>query len=595
MLEKPQPHEAASSVSNQVTEEDTTYDRETEIERRLALLSPAIEPESEKEAEDASPVLAATSAAVAPEEEAAASVEKDLLAPVTLPSTVTAATPAPTKPAAEAKPKNKSALLARIMAAQERAKNAQLKQESAAPIEQKEPTSIKFETDKMMNALNGISTEKDKQKEELPTISVRPTNLMAKVPTPAAPPPPSFDVFEKQMQMQQNQPVAPPAPVAFAPPVSAPMAPPMMAMAPPSFDAIAPQVFHQQQQHGTAPPQFSSVDADLLGGVMPLAPPPPAEMNVSAPSFDQVMQQQLHSQPQQQHHEEDFHLDLDEDGMQMSPEAKRKMIEEQRAIMEHIEKQARNNKASEMAVKADAFANRMANAGVHSSSRGGNTMAASVDGFSSSEVEEQRKILAQIEAEKNKGTAIPTEFMTQEEIYQMEEDRRMAERLQAEENAVAGEDGASEYPGNRSASSTAAVASAAGGKTWWDSMNDALVSVGVTSPPEPDHAQQSVSRPPGSSRVLHSAVTGEEGTERVGLLGGEDGRPAARVAESQPLFSCIVDSVSNTAAVVGNTIMGEDDEDEVNGVDTTSFLAVPNTGRDRNEGGGNYFAIPPSD
>ena len=99
----------------------------------------------------------------------------------------------------------------------------------------------------------------------------------------------------------------------------------------------------------------------------------------------------------------------------------------------------------------------------------------------------------------------------------------------------------------------------------------------------------------------HGHGHGNGGSERVGLLGGEDGRPAARVAESAPLFSCIVDSVSNTAAAVGSTLMGEhgdgDDDDEVNGVDTTSFLAVPNTGRDRDnkEGGGNYFAIPPNE
>merc|ERR1739844_260395 len=97
-------------------------------------------------------------------------------------------------------------------------------------------------------------------------------------------------------------------------------------------------------------------------------------------------------------------------------------------------------------------------------------------------------------------------------------------------------------------------------------------------------AEVSVSRPPGSvsssQGVLHNVTTGDEGTERVGLLDSEDhGPPAARVAESKPLFSCVVDSISNTASAISTGIMGE--EEEVHGVDTTSFLSVPNVGRDR--------------
>jgi len=98
--------------------------------------------------------------------------------------------------------------------------------------------------------------------------------------------------------------------------------------------------------------------------------------------------------------------------------------------------------------------------------------------------------------------------------------------------------------------------------------------------------------------MLHSAVTGEEGgEEHMGLLGsegGSGGRPSARVAQSQPLFSCVVDSISSSANAASTYIMGEDDE-EVNGVDTTSFLSVPNVGRDKNEGSGNYFALPPNE
>ena len=529
------------------------------------------------------------------------------------------------------------------MAAQERAKSAQMKQASAAlaPVSAPAPApapSMKFETEKMMNALNGLSAGVDangkkgyqqQKEEELPTISMRPSSsamgmgmgmgatmgmapavkVAAPAPAPAAPP--SFNVFEKQMQqmnMNQTQQSAPSAmPMAMAPPM--PMAPPMMAMAPPAFDAIAPQIFQQQQPPSAPafmappavavpPPQLSAADTDLLGdfgGIMPMAPPISASApGSSAPTFEEVMAQQMmpETNTNTKNDTDDYNFELDENGMQMSPEDRRQMIDEQRRIMEQIEKKARDNKASEMALKADAFANRMAGAGVGNA--GASVMAppATVDGFSSSEVEEQRRILAQIEAE-NGGSR---QTMSIEDVVQMQEDRRMAELLQAEENAAAGEDGASDYPANRSTQQQ--------DSSIWGAFNAALVQSGMVAPSQPDdtRTRQSVTRPPGSSSrtMLHSAVTGtgdeygNGGSERLGLLGGEDGRPAARVAQSAPLFSCIVDSVSNTAAAVGSTLMGEDDDDEVNGVDTTSFLAVPNTGRDK-EGGGNYFAIPPNE
>ena len=549
------------------------------------------------------------------------------------------------------------------MAAQERAKNAQLKQ--ASSVAPAAPTSVEFEKEKMMRALNGITSETvQKNEEPLPVIHTNkftppPMSFtappMVKAPQP---PPPSFDIFEKQMAKMSIQ---PPAPVASAPATA--MVPP-----PPAFESIATQIFQQQQTHPVAPPPpptLSASDADLLGGnfggVMPMAPP-----SVSAPSFDQVMQQNLMGDPQVQAQEMDF--ELDENGMKLSPEEKQRMVEEQRAIMEQIERQKRENKASEAAIKADAFANRM------TSASGPQTMmtppAMGVDGFSASEIEEQRKILEQIEAARSGSEAASSStntntgtgkqkidigngqsvelhdqektkaaikegtaqlvlclncnnwmqvvgsatlmycpicssvtpvvkqdaFMSQEEVMQMEEDRKMAEMLQAQENAAAAEDG-----GVTSRSAGAA----SNDKSWWGTLNDALVSVGMASPEEKDPSEMSVSRPPGSGpRTLHSAVTGEERTERVGLLadegygGGGDGKPAARMAQpTSNLFSCMVDSVSNTAAAAGSYLVGDEDSDEeVHGVDSTSFLSVPNVGRDKNNGGsGNYFAIPPNE
>ena len=461
-------------------------------------------------------------------------------------------------------------------------------------------------------------------------------------------PPPSFDIFEKQML------------------ASTATAPPMMAPPPPAFDSIAPLM------------NASDADVDFLGdfsGVQPMAPPG----HVSAPSFDQVMNQNLMAPPPpfqdnmaMEHDDNDF--ELDEHGMKLSPQEKQKMIEEQRAIMEHIEREARNQKASEAAIKADAFASRMTGSQGAGVSTGSSEVKTNVDGFSASEIEEQRKILEQIvreakgvQAQTQGGAAKPAvnieigggqnvqlhgqektqeaikkgtaqlvlclncnnwmqvvesatlmfcpicsvvtpvvqqdQIMSKAEILQMEEDRKLAEMLQAEEEAEAG---VSDYPGNRrAATSRASAVSMSNDKSWWDTISDALVGVGVSAEaPKSEQAKRDADyRPPGSmsssQRGLHSAVTGEEGgEERLGLLGSEGGggggRSPARVAQSKPLFSCVVDSISSSANAASTYIMGDDDE-EVNGVDTTSFLSVPNVGREKSEGGGNYFALPPNE
>jgi len=539
------------------------------------------------------------------------------------------------------------------MAAQERAKQAQMK---ATPS----PSSMQAETQKMMEALNGFTTDAKQP-------AAAPAPVMTMAPSPmfqdqAKAPAPSFDIFEKQMAAATS------TSTASAPPM-------MMAPPPPAFDAIAPQIF-------TAPPMAAS-DVDLLGdfsGVRPMAPP------VSAPSFDQVMHQNLMAPPppfqdnmtMEHEHADVNDFELDEHGMKLSPQEKQKMIEEQRAIMEHIEREARNQKASEAAIKADAFASRMTgNPGVGVNAGSGSSAATevktNVDGFSASEIEEQRKILEQIEREAKgahaqggaakpavnikigggqnvqlhgqektqeaikKGTAqlvlclncnnwmqvvesatlmfcpicsvvTPVvqqdQIMSKAEILQMEEDRQLAEMLQAEEEAEAG--GVSDYPGNRrAATSRASAVSSSNDKSWWDTISDALVGVGVSAEaPETEEAKADADdyRPPGSmsssQRVMHSAVTGAEGgEERLGLLGSEGGgggRSPGRVAQSKPLFSCVVDSISNTANAASTYMLGDDDE-EVNGVDTTSFLSVPNVGRDKSEGGGNYFALPPQE
>jgi hypothetical protein len=568
------------------------------------------------------------------------------------------------------------------MAAQERARQAQMKQtQNASSL--KQPASVQGEKEKMMEALAGLSHQRVG-----PAVEVN--NLQKSSPPPPPPPPPSFDVFEEQMMKMQFNPhslAATTQPGIHKEEVKAPP--------PPAFDTIAPQIFAAQQSSSSnvAPSVtlMNASDADLLGGdfgsIQPMAPP------ISAPSFEQVVQQQQQQQQQldwsgsianhttvQDNLEDVYDFELDENGMKLSPEEKRKLIEEQRAIMERIEREARNNKASEAAIKADAFAARMAGSNTSTAVTSPQEMSTTIEGFSASEIEEQKRILEQIQSEAKgahqraqtgdqngnvgsiniggghnvqlhgqektqeaikKGTAQlvlclncnnwmqvaetatlmfcpicsvvspvvqQDQVLSKDELLQMEQDRKLAESLQAEERAAARGDGSSsEYPGNRRAATSRASATAGNSeKSWWDTISEALVGVGVSAdaPGTETANRSSTYNPPGSTfsnqRTLHSAITGEEGgDERLGLLsneGGGDGRPAARVAASQPLFSCVVDSISSTANAASNYIMGEDDdEDEVHGVDASSFLAVPNAGREKNESGANYFAIPPDE
>uniref|UniRef100_A0A7S3Q3S0 Uncharacterized protein n=1 Tax=Chaetoceros debilis TaxID=122233 RepID=A0A7S3Q3S0_9STRA len=648
MLSKPKPSD------DEIVEEQPTLEmpaeildtdeKQAEIERRLAMLGIADEPEKEPEPtpapdqepepvevkEPKAPVVPAPVVEMTAPEEPKVVVEEAKPEPVKepVPEPVKAA-PKPVAAASSAK-SNKSALLARIMAAQERAKQAQLKQAA-----QEQPESVQFEKEKMLKALNGISDEDTKKKEEPLSMSSFKAPSMPPPPMPTMtmeksgkPAPPSFEMFEMQMNQQPMMMAPPPpAPTMMAPPSMAmPMAPPTQA-APPAFDSISLDIF--EAPTASAPPSAPSAppveavaqpSADFLsdfGGIMPVAPP-----------------------PMQQEENVDDVCDYDFDGNQLSHVEKARMIEEQRAIMEQIAKEASNEKTSMAAIKADAFANRMA---------GNGPVAAGVDGFSASDVEEQRRIMEQIEAaakqksEEEPSVATssvdissrmtcnisavagvdgfsaseveeqrrimdriesaakpksPNLVISKEEILQMEEDRKLAEALQAEDYGAAGDDGASEYPANRSRQRTAAAGAAAAGsaeKSWWDSISDTLDSY-VNGEPEIDESKRSAeigeNRGTYSPTRLHSVTTGEEGDERVGLMegGGGGDYPAARVAQGKPLFSCVVDSISNTA----NMMLGEQDE-EVHGVDTTSFLTTPNVGRNRNEPAGKYYAVPEHD
>merc|ERR1712012_1349777 len=129
-------------------------------------------------------------------------------------------------------------------------------------------------------------------------------------------------------------------------------------------------------------------------------------------------------------------------------------------------------------------------------------------------------------------------------------------------------------------------------KSWWDSISETFLPSSGSEQSEKNYAAVSVSHPPGYS--LQEVKTGlgmtaeetadSSNYERERFLGHSNrSTENFRVAERKPLFSCVVDGISNTANVLGTTLGSSADEDNnnVHGIDTTSLLAVPeSTGRD---------------
>ena len=252
------------------------------------------------------------------------------------------------------------------MAAQERAKQAQQKK-----METAEETSTKTET-----TTNTEETSNAKQK-MLDALSPKPK------------------IEEPILKTNNFDPLAPMAPPAMmmAPPVyEAPKTtPPPTFQPPPPVAAAAPPSFHALEQFNVPtkvapppptaptapvfeePPVMTRLDSsEHLAGVVPLGAPmaafpqqqqdttaPPSfadyEQNHQPPAMPDFMQKLKNAGVDEEQ------LDmagLDLDGMPMSPEERRKMMEEQRAIMEQIQKEKQANEAAIAAVKAENFEDR---------------------------------------------------------------------------------------------------------------------------------------------------------------------------------------------------------------------------------------------
>mmetsp|Transcript_5458 Transcript_5458/g.8977 ORF Transcript_5458/g.8977 Transcript_5458/m.8977 type:complete len:494 (-) Transcript_5458:66-1547(-) len=149
--------------------------------------------------------------------------------------------------------------------------------------------------------------------------------------------------------------------------------------------------------------------------------------------------------------------------------------------------------------------------------------------------------------------------MSKEEALQMEADRKMAEQLQSEEYE--------ERPAARQPRARQAAAPAQEEESWWDTVTGMFSTETKSEAPPPP--MQSLP----SSDERQSLTGGGTGSP------ARAPRQGARVAEQKPLFSCVVDSVNSTVGTLTGQL-SQDAEGNVHGVDASSLLAVSNVGRD---------------
>ena len=170
-----------------------------------------------------------------------------------------------------------------------------------------------------------------------------------------------------------------------------------------------------------------------------------------------------------------------------------------------------------------------------------------------------------------------------EEDAQMKADMELAERLQQEEYQTAER---AQQQRRTPARPAAAAPKEQGWMEWLGLTSSGSQEEGPERPTSfartgpVQQGQVGVSRPPGSSAPRLTAV--DTGTSGMGTsVPSYDSytpteRPTARVAQSQPLFSCVADSVSTAlnAAIAGSA---------PEGVDHSSLLAMPQVRREEDE------------
>jgi len=405
------------------------------------------------------------------------------------------------------------------------------------------------------------------------------------------PPPPAFDFVEDDIMGKVNESKNP------APPPE----PPVMPSAPPapSFEDL---------MDLQTPPPYNPLD-----GMQPVVAPP-----TTTPEEEMIL------------------------GMEgLSDEEKRVLLDEQRRIMDQIETEKAANDAAIAAAQAEAFDSRSTSVAVRATGGANLPTRARMPSAASSS---QRKVNLgggqevslhgpeQTKAAIKEGTAVLVQCLNCENLMQVtgnatlmycpvcavvspvmkidtpdqggspggasdDADRQLAEQLQKEEYERAGQE-PRQRRAQRAQTQERTDAGGASSSSWWSTvsnmfsvkMDDEHAASTPAKTQSPQRNDLSFASPP-SSGGLTRAKTGQEETvefsrsrdERDGLL-GSSGLPTARVAEKQPLFSCVVDSVSNAANAMGTALttqtLQEDREGNVHGVDASSLLAVPQVSRE---------------
>jgi len=251
----------------------------------------------------------------------------------------------------------------------------------------------------------------------------------------------------------------------------------------------------------------------------------------------------------------------------LSEQERNELMEEQRRIMKEIEKNKAGNAASALAARAEAFDQR-SNTAVARVAGGEPSFLSRPWSRPTTQSEPKRKIENDIVAATSK-----------EEADQMEADRRLAEQLQKEEYSIADREERRAQRAQRSPP-TRAAATSTKDQSWmeWLGLSSATPATpSRTSTPAPAPAPPAFASP-----GLSSVTTGEEtinfyGNERERLVNRSGG--GARIAQQKPLFSCVADSISTAASSITGMTLSEDQEGNVNGVDSSSLLAVSNVSR----------------
>jgi uncharacterized Zn finger protein (UPF0148 family) len=177
------------------------------------------------------------------------------------------------------------------------------------------------------------------------------------------------------------------------------------------------------------------------------------------------------------------------------------------------------------------------------------------------------------------------------EAAQMKADMELAQRLQNEEYSTAEQQ--QRRPAKKATTPTAAAAASGSWMDWLGLGSTAATGVAVATPERPSFAHKpvargdiGVSRPPGSGGGgLQPAQTGTEtlqfspSYEEDGPLLGGGGGGAAVVAQRQPLFACVADSITSAATSLSHAL-NQDEDGNVHGVDSGGLLAVTQAGRE---------------